>query len=233
MANTKLEQVLEIVHDFAGKFPMAFIEKQNQKAKAIIIKMAKINWKPVPVLIRIKIKEMVFSAYTFYAISFGVQKMSGSINLNIFLLSLVDLPSNLLTYYMYNKTILFFAKLFKLMPRQLLYLYIDKNIISIADPNTKGHVIYWFALKAKIGNSAAWCAIETLTAETYPIVIRNIGFGFHITLQAFSSTKINLVFRQQRLNIIIRKNDFKKYIFFTIYCSTILNFFCFIILSHK
>lgn len=45
----------------------------------------------------------IFSIYTFYALSFGVQEMSGSIYLNIFLLNLIDLPGNLLTYVLSNK----------------------------------------------------------------------------------------------------------------------------------
>ncbi|KAJ8313016.1 hypothetical protein KUTeg_010389 [Tegillarca granosa] len=108
-------------------------KNRTKEAEAVIIKMAKINKKPVPDLSRIEIGDMLekkterftakdlfrtwklarstlllnamwlFSGYTFYAISFGVQKMSGSIYLNIFLLSMVDLPSNLLTYYTCNK----------------------------------------------------------------------------------------------------------------------------------
>ena len=40
--------------------------------------------------------------YGYYAISFGVEQLSGSLYLNMFLLSIVEIPALLLTWYMNN-----------------------------------------------------------------------------------------------------------------------------------
>ncbi|KAJ8313012.1 LOW QUALITY PROTEIN: hypothetical protein KUTeg_010385 [Tegillarca granosa] len=187
-------------------------KNRTKEAEAVIIKMAKINRKPVPDLSRIEIGEMleektnrfnakdlfrtwklarstllIFSDYTFYAISFGVQQMSGSIYLNIFLLSMVELPSNLLTYYLSNKLGRKWTCLLCNILSAVASFVVAMADITDIDPNTKRFVINVFALTAKIGNSAAWCVMATLTAETYPTVIRNIGYGFHTTVGKIGS----------------------------------------------
>ena len=41
----------------------------------------------------------LFSAYSYYGIAFAVQELSGNLYLNLFLLSIVDFPSNLLNIF--------------------------------------------------------------------------------------------------------------------------------------
>lgn len=47
--------------------------------------------------------------YAYYAISFGVEQLSGSIYLNMFLLSIVEIPATLLTWWLNNWYIYIFS----------------------------------------------------------------------------------------------------------------------------
>lgn len=67
--------------------------------------------------------------YAYYAISFGVEQLSGSIYLNMFLLSIVEIPATLLTWWL-NNWYLYILSFFKLIillkPNTTHYLYINK-----------------------------------------------------------------------------------------------------------
>ena len=47
------------------------------------------------------LKRITFG-YGYYAIAFGVQQLSGSLYLNMFLLSIVEIPAQMLTYFLNN-----------------------------------------------------------------------------------------------------------------------------------
>lgn len=67
--------------------------------------------------------------YAYYAISFGVEQLSGSIYLNMFLLSIVEIPATLLTWWLnnwYTYILSFFKLIILLKPNTTHYLYINK-----------------------------------------------------------------------------------------------------------
>ncbi|XP_021344298.1 solute carrier family 22 member 15-like, partial [Mizuhopecten yessoensis] len=50
---------------------------------------------------------------------------------------------------------------------------------EISDLDIKDQLINGFALAAKLCVASGWASLMLLTTETYPTVVRNIGFGLH------------------------------------------------------
>lgn len=118
----------------------------------------------------------LFSSYSYYGIAFGVQELSGSLYLNMFLVSIVDIPGNILVvifntcggrkwtcvgFYLVGGIFAVVVGVFQ---------YINFSI--------SGSALNSLALAAKLCVSAAW-EINTLwSSESFPTVVRNIGGGF-------------------------------------------------------
>uniref|UniRef100_A0A0B7AZ05 Major facilitator superfamily (MFS) profile domain-containing protein n=1 Tax=Arion vulgaris TaxID=1028688 RepID=A0A0B7AZ05_9EUPU len=112
----------------------------------------------------------------YYGISFGVGRLSGNVQLNIFLLAIVDVPAGLSTIYLCNKigrkwTCVLFMGIACLSAFSSL-------VTEMYGPQaTKGYIVRGLSLTAKMGIGAAWGSIQTWGAELYPTVTRNLGFG--------------------------------------------------------
>lgn len=48
--------------------------------------------------------------YSYYAIAFGVDQLSGSLYLNMFLLSIIEIPSSLITWFLANRFVILIIK---------------------------------------------------------------------------------------------------------------------------
>ncbi|OWF39981.1 solute carrier family 22 member 21-like [Mizuhopecten yessoensis] len=118
--------------------------------------------------------------YGYYAISFGVQSLSGNLYYNMFLLSVVEVPAQMSTYYLANKL--------GRKPTALGFFMISSMssvvvaVTQITDFEMKHQLMSGFALAAKLGVAAGWSALMLLTTENYPTVVRNIGFGLQCSI---------------------------------------------------
>ncbi|KAL4240699.1 hypothetical protein ACF0H5_001491 [Mactra antiquata] len=110
-----------------------------------------------------------------YGLSFGIQSLSGNIYLNLFLFSLVGIPSKGLALWLQNRS-----------GRRntsigcYLTIVTGGSIVGIVQSfnvQYKDELTNAFALFAYIGVTTAWGPVQTMTIELYPTVIRNIGFG--------------------------------------------------------
>ncbi|XP_021376626.1 solute carrier family 22 member 6-A-like [Mizuhopecten yessoensis] len=113
--------------------------------------------------------------YGYYAISFGVQSLSGSLYLNMFLLSVVEIPAQASSYYLTNR---FGRKRMAIV--SLLAAGITGFIVAalqISDLEMKDSLINGFALASKMSVIVAWATLFMLSTESYPTVVRNIGIG--------------------------------------------------------
>lgn len=132
--------------------------------------------------------------YAYYAISFGVEQLSGSIYLNMFLLSIVEIPATLLTWWLNNcigrrwTCFLFFV--IATVGGALV------GTVQVMDPPDAAEIINVAALIAKMGVSAGWASLITFTTESYPTVVRNIGYGW-----ANSSARIGAMIAPQIVHV--------------------------------
>ncbi|VDI56472.1 MFS transporter, OCT family, solute carrier family 22 (organic cation transporter), member 4/5 [Mytilus galloprovincialis] len=184
---------------------------QVVKAEEVIRKIAKFNGNPFPDTSRLKmivkslpqdnnnytyfdvlknpdlLKKSILLAvgwiscgYTYYAISFGVQQLSGSLYLNMFLLSIVEVPSLLLAWF-FNHCI------GRKWTTFMFFLFVAATgttvgIVQIIATQYKFGLINGFALASKLGVGAGWACLMLLTTESYPTVVRNIGYGIQNTV---------------------------------------------------
>ncbi|XP_069110508.1 organic cation transporter protein-like [Argopecten irradians] len=118
--------------------------------------------------------------YTFYAISFGVQSLSGNLYYNMFLVTVVEVPAQMSTYFLSNKL--------GRKPTALGFLTIASisslvvAVAQITDLEIKHQLMNYFALAAKLCVAAAWSTLMLLTTENFPTVVRNIGFGLQCSV---------------------------------------------------
>ncbi|XP_062616417.1 solute carrier family 22 member 4-like, partial [Saccostrea cucullata] len=120
------------------------------------------------------------TGYSYFAISFGVEELSGDLYLNIILLSLVEIPAQLATWYLNNRI----GRRWTCFMFYLIAAGGGSTVgsIQIFDAVNSPVVINLFAMMAKLGVAAAWAALKTFTTETYPTVVRNIGYGCAISI---------------------------------------------------
>ncbi|XP_060575042.1 solute carrier family 22 member 4-like isoform X2 [Ruditapes philippinarum] len=115
-----------------------------------------------------------------YGIGFGIKKLSGNLFLNLFLFSVVSIPSKVITIFLQNRigrkytTILSFALC--LLGGTVV------GVIQYIDTPFQGGLTNGFAFAASAGVDGAWGPMQTLTVEVYPTLARNTGFGFLSTL---------------------------------------------------
>ncbi|XP_033761056.1 solute carrier family 22 member 6-like [Pecten maximus] len=115
------------------------------------------------------------SSYVYYAISFGVENLSGDIYFNFFLIQVIDIPAMVLTYILVNLVgrrplAVFFYALGGLAGLAVAAI----EVSDIADKDTMRTI---FALITKVCVVIGWSGIQLLTSESYPTVVRNIGYG--------------------------------------------------------
>ncbi|KAK7500412.1 hypothetical protein BaRGS_00008319 [Batillaria attramentaria] len=113
------------------------------------------------------------SGAVFYFLAFGAENLSGNLYLNLFLLSIVDAPAQLISAYLNNK----------IGRRWTAFaLYMLAGVTSVAVIITKaldvsGSVVNGLVIFSKLAMGGGWAAVLVFSAENFPTVVRNIGYG--------------------------------------------------------
>ncbi|KAL4240148.1 hypothetical protein ACF0H5_000942 [Mactra antiquata] len=110
-----------------------------------------------------------------YGIYFGIQTLSGNMYMNIFLFSIVGIPSKFLAIYLQNR---FGRRTTTLLCYAITAVTsLTVGVVQTIEPVNKDSLANGFAMVASASISATWGPLQTMTLEMYPTVIRNIGFG--------------------------------------------------------
>ncbi|XP_052818377.1 organic cation transporter protein-like [Mya arenaria] len=182
-----------------------------EDAKQIVKKMARYNRKPVPKSLDYIGKENAESGdqkyffsdlfkerklrlytclfmlvwmtlrLTTYGIQFGVPRLSGNLFINMFILGLTLSPIQFINIWLQNR-------LGRKKTACLCYGLAAAAAFAVAVtariPDSQGQdwATNIFAIMALTMANAAWSPLQTLTMETYPTVIRNLGYGTQNTM---------------------------------------------------
>ncbi|XP_046552947.1 organic cation transporter protein-like [Haliotis rubra] len=112
----------------------------------------------------------------YYGLSFGVGSLSGNLYLNIFLMAIVEVPGTMMTFVLANKigrkltSILYFGI-------ASIAAFAVPVVWTYVDADKQGPIITGLALVTKFGIGNGWGAMQILSTEMYPTVIRNLGYG--------------------------------------------------------
>lgn len=116
-----------------------------------------------------------------YGIQFGITNLSGNLYINIFVLGVLASPLQFIFIYLQNRvgrkkaaTVLYIACVITTLTVAVAYRFKESSV--------RNHLINTAAILALTSMNAAWSPIQTLTIETYPTVVRNIGFGLQNTM---------------------------------------------------
>ncbi|XP_062598101.1 solute carrier family 22 member 4-like [Saccostrea cucullata] len=159
----KLQAVLESDSTFQGDRKYTFLELFRNRTLLINTAFAGVAW---------------FSCgYAYYAISYSVDQLSGNLYLNMFLLSVIDIPALMSIWYLSNRIGRRWTCLGYFVIGSLACLGVAVSQMIDVEKDLQKNLINGFALAAKFGVSASWAAIMAFTTEVYPTVVRNIGYG--------------------------------------------------------
>ncbi|GFO30692.1 solute carrier family 22 member 21 [Plakobranchus ocellatus] len=119
----------------------------------------------------------VVLSMVFYGLSFAVTSFAGDLYLNMFLMSIVELPAYLLTFLLIDRigrrwTCLGFLAVTTLVSFACVGLHLK------APDDVKDRLISACCLTAKLAVAACWAASQTWVTESYPTVTRSLGYGF-------------------------------------------------------
>ncbi|XP_061184252.1 solute carrier family 22 member 4-like [Saccostrea echinata] len=158
-------------------------------------------------------------AYTYYGISFGVDKLSGSLYINIFVLSCLEIPGDFLAWYIMKKI----GRRWSYMLFSLLSAVgcIAVGLAKNFDFNKSWAVINGFAFVAKLACGIAWSCLLIITTECYPTVLRTTGYGL-----ASSMSRIGPILAPLALST---SATYKGFLYFTcgvVTCISGLSIFC-------
>ncbi|XP_061183865.1 solute carrier family 22 member 4-like isoform X1 [Saccostrea echinata] len=159
----KLQNVVESDATFQGDRKYTFLELFRNRTLLINTALAGVAW--------------FSSGYAYYAISYSVDQLSGNLYLNMFLLSVIDIPALMSIWYLSNRIGRRWTCLGYFVIGSLACLGVAVSQMIDVDKELQKSLINGFALAAKLGVSASWAAIMAFTTEVYPTVVRNIGYG--------------------------------------------------------
>ncbi|XP_067661599.1 organic cation/carnitine transporter 2-like isoform X2 [Haliotis asinina] len=116
-------------------------------------------------------------SFTYYGISFGVGRLTGNLYLNMFLVAMVSVPSNVLAFFMNNRIGRRWTgfSFFLLATCGAFGVAIVSRFV--ASEGVRGAAIVTLALTCRLGVASAWSCFLAFTSESYPTVIRNLGYG--------------------------------------------------------
>lgn len=159
----KLRTVVDSDPSFQGSRQYTFLELIRDRSLLKTTALAGVGW---------------FSCgYAYYAISYSVDQLSGDLYLNMFLLSVIDIPALMSIWYLSNRLGRRWTCLGYFMIGSAACLGVAVSQMIDVDSGLQKTLINGFALAAKFGVSASWAAIMAFTTEIYPTVVRNIGYG--------------------------------------------------------
>ncbi|XP_060565156.1 solute carrier family 22 member 21-like [Ruditapes philippinarum] len=110
-----------------------------------------------------------------YAITFGIQALSGNIYLNLFLFSIAGIPTKIIALWLQNR----FGRRISSV---LCFIAVAASgfvvgVVQSIDASNKDILTNVFSIIASVGINTAWGPVQTMTIEVYPTVVRNIGMG--------------------------------------------------------
>lgn len=113
----------------------------------------------------------------FYGLSFAVTSFAGDLYLNMFLMSVVELPAYFLTFIFIDRlgrrwTCLGFLAISTLVSFACVGIHLR------APEDLREKLISACCLTAKLAVAACWAASQTWVTESYPTVTRSLGYGF-------------------------------------------------------
>ncbi|KAL4239284.1 hypothetical protein ACF0H5_000101 [Mactra antiquata] len=116
-----------------------------------------------------------------YGIQFGVPALSGNLYINVFVIGLIMSPLQFIVIFMTNR---FGRKISAIS----CYIIAGGSALVVAvayrfeETEVIDTVTNIAAIISLIGINVAWSPLQTITLETYPTVVRNIGYGFQNTM---------------------------------------------------
>ncbi|GFO02065.1 solute carrier family 22 member 21 [Plakobranchus ocellatus] len=116
-------------------------------------------------------------AIIYYGISFGVNSFVGNLYINIFLMNAVQVFGYFFTAVVINKIGRRLTNTF-LMAAALMISLICVCLQVAASEPTRGRWISGLCQLASVINVANWAASQVWITESYPTVIRSLGYGF-------------------------------------------------------
>ncbi|GFS07912.1 solute carrier family 22 member 21 [Elysia marginata] len=119
----------------------------------------------------------VVLSMVFYGLSFAVTSFAGDLYLNMFLMSVVELPAYFLTFVLIDRigrrwTCLGFLAITTIVSFACIGLHLK------APEELREKLISACCLTAKLAVAACWAASQTWVTESYPTVTRSLGYGF-------------------------------------------------------
>ncbi|XP_048746739.2 organic cation transporter protein-like [Ostrea edulis] len=159
----KLKDLTKTDVTFQGDRKYTFLDLFRNRTLLITTVLAGVGW--------------LSCGYAYYAISYSVDQLSGNLYLNMFLLSVIDIPALISIMYLSNRIGRRWTCLGYFVIGSLSSLGVAISQMIDVDKDLQGSLINGFALAAKFGVSAAWASIMTFTTEIYPTVVRNLGYG--------------------------------------------------------
>ncbi|KAK3780291.1 hypothetical protein RRG08_006197 [Elysia crispata] len=113
----------------------------------------------------------------FYGLSFAVTSFAGNLYLNIFLMSIVSIPANFISFLLIDRigrrwTCLVFLSV------AVVVSFVCVGLHLKAPKHVAETLISYICLVAKLAVAACWTASQTWVTESYPTVTRSLGYGF-------------------------------------------------------
>ncbi|GFR95971.1 solute carrier family 22 member 21 [Elysia marginata] len=121
--------------------------------------------------------QWVTLAVTYYGINFAVSSFAGNLYLNMFLMSVVQIPSYVVTFFVVSRlgrrlTCLVYMSILMMVGVTCVCLHLA------APEHVRDLIIGKLCLVASLVSVSCWAASEIWVTESYPTVTRTLGFGF-------------------------------------------------------
>ncbi|KAL8592115.1 hypothetical protein ACOMHN_032585 [Nucella lapillus] len=113
------------------------------------------------------------SGAVFYFLAFGAETLSGNLYVNIFLLSVVEVPAMFLAAYLSNKIGRRWTSFILYFGAGLCAL----TVVILIHSGVTGTAVNAMVITSKLAMGGGWSAVLVFSAENYPTVVRNIGYG--------------------------------------------------------
>ncbi|XP_048244246.1 solute carrier family 22 member 16-like [Haliotis rufescens] len=116
-------------------------------------------------------------SFVYYGISFGVGRLTGNLYVNMFLVSVISLPSEVAVFFLNNRIGRRWTGFsFFVLATCGAFGVVIATRVDMSE-SIRGVATTTLALICRLGASSAWSCYLVFTSESYPTVIRNLGYG--------------------------------------------------------
>ncbi|ESO94815.1 hypothetical protein LOTGIDRAFT_117912, partial [Lottia gigantea] len=116
------------------------------------------------------------SAVVYWCLVLGVQNMSGNFYLNFFLVSIIEIPASLLVLLWINRKN--FGRRWSVASANIVVTLGALGAITASlTESSKAYYVNICVMISKFASTSGWSSMTPFTAELYPTVVRNLGFG--------------------------------------------------------